>query len=70
MEDTFYADPETKDKVEPTVINLYATWIPEEEDTPEVVPEEKPTGKTVPKEVKKANKEAVKVQIMPPDTGI
>ena len=62
MEDTFYADPETKDKVEPTVINLYATWVPEEEDTPQ--------GKTVPKETKKVKKVAETVKILPPDTGI
>ena len=72
MEDTFYADPKTKDKVEPTVINLYATWVAEEEedDTPEVIPDDKPTGKTVPKEAKKTRKVAETVKIMPPDTGI
>ena len=59
---TFYSDAETKDKVEPFVINLYATWVPEEED--------KPTGKTVPKETKKAKKVAETVKILPPDTGI
>ena len=59
---TFYSDAETKDKVEPFVINLYATWVPEEEDTPQ--------GKTVPKETKKAKKVAETVKILPPDTGI
>ena len=69
MATTFYVDDITKDKVEPKVVNLYATWRTEDEEEPEVVPEEKKENKPAPKK-KEAKTTETGAIILPPDTGI